>query len=293
MTAHQQFLLIYIVSLLTLLYFLKKIVISLFFNHKRLALIAKGFYNYFYSIEKISHLRTNNWGYVPVDKEIENYYPRDLQCGMQLYKELVTNQNGYIIHNSYSVAEIGCGKGAGAEFLITKFNPKKYIGIDYSQVAINFCISTYDHLKNANFICADAHILPIESNSVDIVINVESSHIYRDVGKFFKEVHRILKKDGKFLLTDFRVIKNIPIDILESIIYESGFSIAEKRIITQQIYKSCALASKRRKELVKAASPWLLKKFFYHYAVIEGTKKFKKLGNGEIVYFLYHLEKLH
>lgn len=291
MLSNQQLLFICILVFLLIGFFAGQFLKRLFFNHKYLSVIAKSFYNYFYSIEKISHLRTNNWGFVPVDEEIINYYHPDLQSGMQLYQELVKNHNGYVITSNCSIAEIGCGKGAGAEFLINKFKPKKYIGVDYSDVAINFCKENYNRLSNAEFICGDAHALPIASQSADIVVNVESSHIYKDVNKFFKEVFRILKPGGRFLLTDFRVIKHHPIGILESLINECGFLITEKRIITSHIYESCLIASERREELVKHASPWFLKRFFYHYAVLKGTKKFEKLGNGEIVYFMFHLQK--
>lgn len=293
MLFNQPLLLICLMGLLFISLFAMQFLKGLFFNHRHLSLIAKSFYNYFYSIEKINHLRTNNWGFVPIDDEIMNYYHPDLQSGMQLYQELVKNSVGYVIDSKCSIAEIGCGKGAGAEFLINKFNPEKYIGVDYSDVAINFCKANYGYLTNAEFICADAHALPIASQSVDVVVNVESSHIYKDVYKFFKEVFRILKPGGRFLLTDFRVIKHYPISRLESLINECGFSITDNRIITSHIYESCLVASKRREELVNHASPWFLKRFFYHYAVLQGTKKFDKLGNGEIVYFMYHLQKIN
>jgi ubiquinone/menaquinone biosynthesis C-methylase UbiE len=271
-------------------YLLKQLLTKLLFDHKSLSLFGKPFYNYYYSIKKIRQLRTNNWGFVPIDDEIANY-SADLQCGMQLYKELVKAKNGYIIHDLCSIAEIGCGKGAGAEFLVTKFKPQQYLGIDYSAVAIKFCNENYSQLSNVKFICADAHELPIETRSLDYVINVESSHIYKDIGKCFREVYRVLKEGGKFLVTDFRVVRNSSINEIENLIKDSGFSILEKKIITPHIYESCILASKRREELVNEAIPWLFKSFFYHYAVLNGTEKFKKLGNGEIVYFLYQLER--
>ncbi|MEO8399550.1 MAG: class I SAM-dependent methyltransferase [Ignavibacteriaceae bacterium] len=263
---------------------------NVWFNHKRLSVIGKFFYNYYYSIEKINHLRTNNFGYAPVDHEVSGYEP-DLQYGIQLYKETVTNHNGYLINENCIIVEIGCGKGAGSEFLIKKFKPKKYIGVDYSKVAIDFCKNLYSAFENAEFICGDAHMLPLTTASADVVVNIESSHIYKDLTQFLSEVNRVLKAHGKFLFTDYRYIKYFSIDSIEREIDNAGFSIIEKKIITPQIYKACILASERRAEIVEEASPWYLKKFFYHYAILKGTKKFIKLGNGEIIYFLYHLAK--
>jgi ubiquinone/menaquinone biosynthesis C-methylase UbiE len=263
---------------------------KLLFNHKLLAFVAKKFYNYFYSIEGITHLRVNNYGYAPVDEEIA-VYPQELQYGMQLYKELIKNHNGYMIPEYSSMVEIGCGKGAGAEFLIRKFKPEKFIGLDYSTKAIDYCVKNYKPSNNVNFICADAHQLPIENGSIDIVVNVESSHIFKDQSKFFKEVNRVLKCKGKFLFTDYRYVKQGSIDKLENEIICSGFKISEKRFITPQIYHACFVASKIREDIINRASPWYLKKYFGHYAGLYGTKKYAQFGNGEIIYFIYHLEK--
>lgn len=257
-------------------------------NHKYFVPVCKRFYNYFYTIKKTAHLRTNNFGFAPVDEEIARYEPH-LHYGLQLYKELVKNGNGYLIHKHHSVVEVGCGRGAGAEFLLHKFSPQHYTGVDFSYRAIDFCINHYQQYKNASFVCADAHKLPFADGSADVVLNVESSHLYKSSCHFFAEVHRILKPDGKFLFTDYRYIKNYSIEQLEAEIAQAGFAISEKKIITPQIRDACLLASKQRKKIVDDIIPWYLRKYFYHYAILNGSKKSAMLQNGEIVYFLYHL----
>ena len=282
---------IIIIIVFFMILFFRFIIKKMLSDHRFFAIVSKKFYNYFYSIRKIYHLRANNFGYAPIDEDIAVYDP-DHQYGIQLYKELVKNHSGFLINESCSVAEVGCGKGAGAEYLIKKLEPKKYTGIDYSEKAIDFCTATYGHIKNAEFICADAQQLPFSDNTFDIVLNVESSHLYKDLKKFFAEVHRILKINGKFLFTDFRYVENYSIDTLEKQITESGFSVSEKRIITPEVLNACRLASDRRKELVKKVIPGYLQRYFRHYAIIDGTKKFIMLGNGRIIYFMYHLEKI-
>ncbi len=263
---------------------------KLLYDHRLLAFVAKHFYNYFHSVKEIKHLSVSNYGYAPVDKEIAAYHP-DLQPGIQLYKELVKNHNGFLISENYSVVEVGCGKGAGAEFLIKKFKPGKFTGIDYSEKAISFCNDNYRQIENADFICADAHRLPVGEQSADVVINVESSHIYKSMDKFLKEVYRVLKPDGKFLIADYRYIRNIPIHLFEKKIADCGFSIADKRIITPQVKEACTRASHRREKIIEEDCPWYLKKYFRNYAILNGTRRSKMLSNGEIVYFIYHLEK--
>jgi hypothetical protein len=103
MTSYQQLQLFYFLCFLLAFFLIVEFLKRVLFNHKRLAIVAKSFYNYFYSIEKISHLRTNNWGFAPIDEEIAKY-SADLQSGLQLYKELVKNHNGYVIPENSQIA---------------------------------------------------------------------------------------------------------------------------------------------------------------------------------------------
>src|SRR2546423_14007135 len=41
-------------------------------------------------------------------------------------------------------------------------------------------------------------------NSVDAIINLESSHCYGSMTKFLSEVYRVLRPDGHFLFSDHR-----------------------------------------------------------------------------------------
>ncbi len=281
--------LIVLISLVVLFLGFRLLAKKILSNHKFFSVLAKGFYNYYYSIKTLNHLRTNNFGYAPVDEEVA-HCDADQRHGIQLYKEVIKNHNGYLIDESSTVVEVGCGKGAGAEFLIKKIQPKKYTGIDFSNKAIHFCTNTYGQIKNADFICADAQNIPLDENSADVVLNVESSHLYKNQAGFFNEVHRILKPNGRFLLTDFRYIKNCPINVLENDLVNSGFTITEKKIITPQIRDACIELSERRKQFVNT-TPRFLRKYFRHYAILNGTKKSRMLANGEIVYFIYQLEK--
>jgi ubiquinone/menaquinone biosynthesis C-methylase UbiE len=271
-------------------FIVRKLILWLFARHWFFTYLSKAFYNFFYTIKKTEHLRTNNFGYAPVDEEI-SAYDSDLRYGLQLYKELVKTGDGYAIDSSQTVVEVGCGKGAGAAFLSQKLQPFRYTGVDYSKKAVAFCQSNYADVHNTNFVCADAHQLPFADSSVDLVLNVESSHLYKHTSGFFQEVSRVLKSKGKFLYTDYRYIKHYPISRIEEELRDAGFTITEKKTITPHIREACALASDRREELVAEIIPKYLRKYFRYYAILTGTKKFRMLENGEINYFMFHLEK--
>jgi ubiquinone/menaquinone biosynthesis C-methylase UbiE len=276
-----------IISLYIVFRFLKK---NLFFNHRFVTPFAKYFYNYLHSHRAIKDIRVSNYGFAPVDEELA-IYDTDHRYGLQLYKELIKNHHGFLVNETSSLVEVGCGKGAGAEFLIKKFGPASYTGIDYSEKAIAYCKENYTALQNIDFICADAHRLPLLDHSADIVINVESSHIYKDIDCFFKEVYRVLKPGGKFLITDYRIQKRFSIDSLEATLTGNGFEIDEKRNITNQVLEACCQASERRKSIIDKHCPWFFKKYFRHYAILKGTKKSKMMADGQIIYFIYHLIK--
>ncbi len=273
-----------------LLYICYRLIIKkLFFNHHRLSRFAKLFYNYLHSHKAIWNIRVSNYGYAPVDEDLA-HYDTNHRYGLQLYKELVKNHTGYLISDKSKIVEVGCGKGAGAEFLINTFKPESYTGIDFSESAIDFCREYYK-ISQTKFICAAADKLPVKQDSADVVINVESSHIYPDISNFFNEVCRILKPGGRFLFTDYRIVNVSTIDSLEKMFSSYGFDIEEKRNISVQVHAACAEASESRKRIIDKHSPWYLKKYLQHYAILNGSKKSKMLASGGIVYFIYHLIK--
>lgn len=105
--------------------------------------------------------------------------------------------------NGKDVLEVGCGRGGGASFLYKKYQPKSYLGVDFAQAHIAFCnrVHARDGLR---FEVGRAESLAVPDCSMDIIVNVESSHCYTSPGLFFKEVHRILKPGGMFLFVDIR-----------------------------------------------------------------------------------------
>lgn len=61
----------------------------------------------------------------------------------------------------------------------------------------------YEKIENLEFRAGDASNLPIEKESIDLVINVESAHCYPNFLKFVQEVERVLKPGGHFMFADF------------------------------------------------------------------------------------------
>ena len=107
-----------------------------------------------------------------------------------------------------TVVDIGCGPGNLASTLSKR---GAYVtGTDKSASWISFCKKKYTENKHLKFVTADGGKMPfIKSHSVDVVImnlvlpNVDS---LKGVTQIFKEVGRILKKDGVFIFSDIHPI---------------------------------------------------------------------------------------
>jgi ubiquinone/menaquinone biosynthesis C-methylase UbiE len=148
--------------------------------------------NIFFKSDKNSFM---NHGYSPSSSLIKDSN-LDFKNQITLYLSLFDK----IKTDGVSILEVGCGRGGGINELSKYFNFKEIYACDINKNNINFCQNT--HSKNINFSVCNAEKLNYDDNKFDIVINVESSHLYKDFGSFYKEVKRVLKPDGVFLYTD-------------------------------------------------------------------------------------------
>jgi ubiquinone/menaquinone biosynthesis C-methylase UbiE len=103
------------------------------------------------------------------------------------------------------VLEIGCGNGIQALYINNRYHPWHFTGIDLNKDNIEIANREKEHayVNNVRFLIDDAQNLRhIPSNSVDVVLNIESAFHYPDKPSFLKEIHRVLKPKGQFLIAD-------------------------------------------------------------------------------------------
>lgn len=118
--------------------------------------------------------------------------------------ELTTWGLGKInIKENDTILDIGCGGGRTVNRLAKASKYGKIIGMDYS----NDCVK-WASLYNSNYI-NDSHVeiihgsvddIPFEDNKFDIITAVETIYFWPDLMKNFKEVKRVLKPCGKFVI---------------------------------------------------------------------------------------------
>ena len=101
------------------------------------------------------------------------------------------------------ILDFGCGDGS--DFKKLKLLPKNYIGIDVSPHMIDLSEKNLINIKNKSLLVGGIDKLKkIKSNSIDLFLafNVIGYLTDKEESIFFKEVHRILKKNKFFITTN-------------------------------------------------------------------------------------------
>lgn len=248
-------------------------------------LFFRKWYWYISKIDRKSEILLMNYGYhdpyQPIDLSDEDEKNR---FSVQLYHQLVSR----VDVSGKNICEIGSGRGGGLAYVHKRFKPASSIGIDLNQRAVNFC-NTYYRLPKMEFLQGDAQAIPFENETLDVVLNVESSHRYDQFSIFLSEVYRVLRKGGYLLLTDFRY--DYDMQAMKKDIDSSGFEILHYEIINTQVVNALKADDDRRKDLVQRLVPRLLRKTAKSFAGAVGSETFNMFADGRYEYFVYVLRK--
>lgn len=96
-----------------------------------------------------------------------------------------------------SVLDLGCGSGPFTKKLFS-LGAKKVKGIDLSDELIKIAIKEN---PKAEFITGDAKKTPYKNKEFNLVVSSLMVHYFKDLKPLFKEVSRILKKNGLFVFS--------------------------------------------------------------------------------------------
>ena len=242
-------------------------------------------YWYISKVDKKSDITFMNYGYSKGSHEIAlNENDRKNKYPAQLYDYVANN----IDIKGKDVLEVGCGRGGGLSYINRYLSPKTVTGLDLNSRAIKFCRKNYSGENNA-FFQGNAQLLKFESNSFDVVINVESSHRYNNMNKFLEEVHRVLKPGGYFLFADFRLQEEI--EQLHDRLKRSNFKVVVHEIITSNVLEALKLSSRETENLILKLAPKFMHGIGRKFAATEGTPTFNKFVNHEFEYLSFVLTK--
>lgn len=186
------------------------------------------------------------------------------------------------------VLEVGSGRGGGADYVERYFQPSKMFGVDYSRNAIEFCNKVFKDSK-VDYKFGDAEKLPFENESLDVVINVESSHCYANVPAFFAEVNRVLKSGGYFSFADFRDKESF--ESTKEELINSGLELVKCTNISLEVLKALDDFNEvKMKRFGEIFGSWL-KKPLSEFAGIKGSTMYEDLSSGYTLYYHYLLRK--
>jgi SAM-dependent methyltransferase len=179
-------------------------------NSRVVRLIRRPMWNSFYSIASRrtpdGELGFMNLGYLEVVEVVdgvdgENSGDMGELVSAQLYDRVVRD----VKLEGRSVVEVGCGCGAGSTYLAKAYHPASILGVDINKDLIRLGVE-HQQMTTLRFQQGDAQSLPIAASSVDVVVNIESSHCYPSRLRFFEEVVRILRPGGSFAFADIFVL---------------------------------------------------------------------------------------
>ena len=257
--------------------------VNLFPNIKKYC--WKLWYNFISNRFKDDYFKFMNYGYynekldISLEKndEIERY-------PIQLYHHLCIQTE----LKDKIIVEVGSGRGGGANFIARYHSPKLITGVDLSPNAISLCKDNYN-LNNLNFIIGDSANLPFDDNSVDVVVNIESSHCYPSIPDSISEVCRVLKPGGHFLYCDL-VIDSTLDDHLNKL-KNSSLKDFKHVDITENILKASELMTDDRNNIINKVSSSFLRKILKSFASVKGSKIYKSFVDRHYSYVSLVAEK--
>jgi ubiquinone/menaquinone biosynthesis C-methylase UbiE len=111
------------------------------------------------------------------------------------------------LKQSGTACDIGCGSGSLVMELARRSENLSVIGVDLSEQMFRRVRSAVRKKKLNNrvsFLRGDAKNLPFDNDSLDLVVSTLSLHHWSDPVGVFKDIARVLRPGGAFMIFDLR-----------------------------------------------------------------------------------------
>ncbi|MFZ0034158.1 MAG: arsenite methyltransferase [Sedimentisphaerales bacterium] len=119
-----------------------------------------------------------------------------------------------------TVLDLGSGAGFDCFLAANKVGPAgKVIGVDMTAEMVEKAKENAQkgHYTNVEFRLGEIERLPVDDNSVDVVISNCVINLVPDKSDAFKEAYRVLKPGGRLMVSDVVLLKSLPKSIQNSV----------------------------------------------------------------------------
>lgn len=243
--------------------------------------MIQGLYDNLSRVDAKAEVPFLNFGYAPTTVTYPDAVNR--AC-VQLYDEAarMTDLRGR------KVLEVSSGRGGGAAWVSSRYQPQSYVGLDLSPVAVEFCQRKWNQ-DGLTFVQGDAEKLPFPDGEFDVVLNVEAGLNYVHFDRFVAEVYRVLKPGGYLVFADN--LRRPPVDALRESLRAPGFTVEAERDITGNVVLSLEERTEGLNALIEARVPRLLRRPLREFAALEGTDVYRQFRSRANEYWLFLLKK--
>jgi malonyl-CoA O-methyltransferase len=96
------------------------------------------------------------------------------------------------------VLDLGCGTGFFTPQLQKQYPESTVVGLDLAEGMVAYAAS---HKSSRHWLCADAELLPLADNSIDVIFSSLAIQWCEDTEGLFSEIFRVLKPAGYFVFS--------------------------------------------------------------------------------------------
>jgi ubiquinone/menaquinone biosynthesis C-methylase UbiE len=188
------------------------------------------------------------------------------------------------------VLEVGSGRGGGASFVARYHRPARITGVDFSRQAVALCQKRHAAVPNLAFTVGDAERLPFPDARFDVALNVESSHCYGHIERFFAEAARVLRPGGYFLYADFRPDEEGPA-WSKALAAQSDWELVGFEDITAAVTDALQADDARKRKLIAEFIHPRFQHLFGEFAGLVGGQMYEGFRSRQMLYHRFAFRK--
>lgn len=230
-----------------------------------------------------------NYGYAVLDDKERMPKLASAHEPFRLCIQLYHHVASQIDLKGLEILEVGSGRGGGAYYMKRYLKARKVVGVDLSRLNVDLSRRTFE-LEGLSFRQGDAEALPFENSKFDAVVNVESSHTYPNLARFFLEVERVLRRGGHFLYAD--CVTEMHMAKMKKLLKESTLRPIKSSDITANVVESLTLRSERLDiALRKYIQNEEQYRIWANWSALVGTPRYSKFRDRKELYMSFVLQK--